>query len=112
MKGLAVSIADGIWLFLLLGFLLTCGVNSLTQPETRFGLAVFCLSGPLAAWGIYRWALADAKTKIVLLASCLTYVMAAKLLSDWMLTLVRYTNPWWFAWYQWLALSVALKKLT
>jgi hypothetical protein len=97
MKGLPVSIADGLWLFLVLGFLLSCGVNSLTQPETRFGLAVFCLSGPLAAWGIYRWALADAKTKIVLLVSCLTYVIAAKLVSDWMLTLVRYTNPWWFA---------------
>src|SRR5262249_1240420 len=65
MKGLSISTADGLWLFLLVGFLLTCGVNSLTQPETRFGLAIFCLSGPLAAYGIYRWALADAKTKVL-----------------------------------------------
>jgi hypothetical protein len=85
--------ADGLWLFLLIGFVLTCGVNSVTLPETRFGLAIFCLSGPLAAWGIYRWVFANPKTKLVTFVLCMFYVVLAKLLSDWMLALIQHTNP-------------------
>lgn len=92
-NGTSVSTADGVLLFLLMGFVLTCGVNSVVQSETRFGLAVFCLSGPLAAWGIYKWSFANSKIKILTFVLCLLYVVSAKLVSDWMLTLVQYFNP-------------------
>jgi hypothetical protein len=78
---------DGLFVFLLLGFVLTCAVNSVSLPETRFGLAVFCLSGPLAVWGIFKWLLASSISKIMILASCLLYIAGAKLLSDWMIGL-------------------------
>jgi hypothetical protein len=87
LKNSGTSFANGLWIFLLLGFVLTCGVNSVSLSETRFGLAVFCLSGPLAALGILKWVFAAPKTKITALGLCLLYVLGAKLLSDWMLSL-------------------------
>lgn len=92
-NGTSVSTADGVLVFLLMGFILTCGVNGVVQPETRFGLAVFCLSGPLAAWGIYKWSFANSKIKILTFVLCLLYVVSAKLVSDWTLTLVQYFDP-------------------
>jgi hypothetical protein len=79
--------ADGLWLFLLLGFVLTCGVNAVSLPETRFGLAVLCLSGPLAALGIFKWIFASSRSRIMIFGLCLLYILGAKLLSDWMLAL-------------------------
>jgi hypothetical protein len=77
----------GLWLFLFLVFILTCGVNSVSHAETRFGLAVFCLSGPLATWGVYKWMCSGFRTKVIAFGFCALYVLAAKLFSDWMLTL-------------------------
>jgi hypothetical protein len=84
LKG-SLQTEDGIAVFLSLIALFTLGLNSISLPETRFGLAVFVMGGPLAVWGIYNWSLAGFKRKVVIITLCVLYVLAGRSISDWML---------------------------
>jgi len=76
-----------LYLFLALAAVLTLGINSLSVPETRFGLPIFCVAGPLCAWGAFRWWSASQRVTAIAALAVGAYVIAALTLSAWVQTL-------------------------
>jgi len=60
LRGRAVKVALGLqdqwWIFLLIFVCATCGLNAIVAVESRFGLPVLAVLGPLAVYGAsMRW---------------------------------------------------------
>ncbi|MFC4172888.1 hypothetical protein ACFOYU_12555 [Microvirga sp. GCM10011540] len=87
-RGARLQLHDTWWLLLCLALAAICVLNSFVAVESRFGLPVIAVLGPLACYGLFSLALHTSRRRRTAFAlSALAYVLAAEAVSFWMLDL-------------------------
>ena len=77
--------ADCAAIFTLMVVVVTVLTNSVAIVETRFGMLIYLVAGPLAIWGMVTLRTAPNLYRVTLIAACLVYGLGATALSFAML---------------------------
>lgn len=82
---MSFGLHDTWWLFLMFTVGVVCGLNSFVAVESRFGLPVMAILGPLCCYGLLTFSQKNKYQRIALALGALAYAAIAAIVSIWML---------------------------